>query len=84
MEDVDYQARDTFPEKLYVNVRRLKGDKVKAEVYERLEDEEGQLVHMRRVGLIWLRSFERNFSSLVTRLNDKNSWDAHDYLNFQT
>ena len=69
---VDY----SFPNDLYVNVKKVKGQAVKAEVYRRVESKEGELLHMKRVGLIWLGG-ENTLENLIKRLKDESSWSCH-------
>ena len=65
-----------FPKDLYVRMEEIQGGGIKAEVYKILE-QEASLVHMKRVGLIWLRD-SKDFKDLEKRLNDKSSWDTKD------
>jgi len=64
-----------FPKDLYVRIEEIPKQGLKTEVYKLLESE-GDLVHMQRVGLIWLRN-SKDLKDLEKRLNNEASWDAH-------
>lgn len=70
-----------FPKDLYIrleNIETLEGRRVKAEIYRRIESEDKELVHMKRVGLIYIGKPEKlNLEQLVERLKDEKFWDAH-------
>ncbi len=66
-----------FPEDLYVNIRNVEGQGIKAEIYRRIESEEGELVHMKRAGLVWLRDVSAlSLEGVAEILGRKEMWDA--------
>ena len=69
----------TFPEDLYVRIEKIctgpSNGKVKAEIYRRIESKEKELVHMKRVGLVWLDKF--NLEELVYRISNEHTWNTH-------
>lgn len=67
----------SFPEDLYVKVVEVPGQGVKAEIYRRIEKKDEEVLHMQRVGLIWLRGDDKTLEGLAERLEKERSWDSH-------
>ena len=64
-----------FPKDLYVRIEEVNGQGLKAEIYRKLDSTEDELVHMKRVGLVWLRD-SKDLKDLEKRLREESSWDA--------
>ena len=63
-----------FPDNLYVRFKEV-GAEVLMEIYERVEEQEKDLVHMKKVGRVWVDRGEDIFlSKIEEKLKDRTKW----------